>query len=508
MPAILFYIIFAVLIIISIHSKQNLHIDEVFSYGLSNYSKGINPVFEDGVIYEPASKVFTDYMTVSPDSRFNYSNVWKNQANDVHPPMYYALLHTICSFFMGRFSVWYAGIINVFFSMVLLFFLRKIIDLIVPGNVFFKTSISLVFVLSSGILSANTFLRMYVMAMTFCLIFTYLVIKKQKRTDDSHFWIKFSITLIFGALTHYYCIIYDVLLCVALGIYFISNKMKTDTKMLIITSFLSGGISIAIFPFILKHVFFSSRGRQTIRNAITFSISNYLSRLSAFFSLINYELFGGILLALAVFIIIRLIYISKKTEKKTMFDNCRSLLCIAVATIAFFVVIAKWAVFIEDRYMYVIYPEIFIVVMISAYFTICDLIKNSNARKSIWIVIMLIITIGSFTFTYWNYTYWYPNEKTIDQLIDSSSDKNAVCIYNESWEVQYLYKDLENLKSVLFIQENEIENMMDYVNDGSVLYVSGFLQREDIEEVLRKKFVNLDTYLLQFTERGYVYYLK
>ncbi len=157
---ILIYLLFAVAIIICLNGKENFHIDEIFSYGLSNYTHGIYPVFEDGVVYEPASEVLDDYVTVSSDSRFNYPNVFKNQADDVHPPLYYIILHTICSLFPGRFSIWYAGIINIVFSMVMLFFLRRIIETIMPGDMFFGMSMSLGFVLSAGILSANTFLRM------------------------------------------------------------------------------------------------------------------------------------------------------------------------------------------------------------------------------------------------------------------------------------------------------------------------------------------------------------
>ncbi len=66
--------------------------------------------------YESTYDIFyNNYFAVKKNERFDYRKVWKNQKNDVHPPIYYILLHTICSFFPGKFSWWYAGSINIFF---------------------------------------------------------------------------------------------------------------------------------------------------------------------------------------------------------------------------------------------------------------------------------------------------------------------------------------------------------------------------------------------------------
>ena len=67
--------------------KQNLHEDEALTYGLANNGKGTGAVVKEGTTAEPSSVDFIKYLTVSPDNRFDYKDVWREQKNDVHPPV-------------------------------------------------------------------------------------------------------------------------------------------------------------------------------------------------------------------------------------------------------------------------------------------------------------------------------------------------------------------------------------------------------------------------------------
>lgn len=125
----IFYILFAILMIIVISLKSNYYIDEIYSYGLSNYTgEGIGITFEYDKTYTPGASLFRDYMEVQTGEQFDYLNVWSNQKNDVHPPLYYAILHTICSIFPNTYSKWYAGSINIVFALLVLFVMRKLIQ--------------------------------------------------------------------------------------------------------------------------------------------------------------------------------------------------------------------------------------------------------------------------------------------------------------------------------------------------------------------------------------------
>lgn len=77
-----------------------------------------------------------EYMTAKKGNRFDFASVWWNQTQDVHPPFYYALLHTVCSLLPGTFSKWYAGMINMMFAIFTLYVLRKTVWLMSSDDFF------------------------------------------------------------------------------------------------------------------------------------------------------------------------------------------------------------------------------------------------------------------------------------------------------------------------------------------------------------------------------------
>lgn len=123
-------LIFLAFMVVILSLKVNYEIDETCSYSFANNVESGVIVFEDGIKYAPPSMVFLKCMVVEPSERFHYSSVWTNQANDVHPPLYHAFLHTICSFFPGMLFVWYAGSINIICSLITLFLVYELIDLL------------------------------------------------------------------------------------------------------------------------------------------------------------------------------------------------------------------------------------------------------------------------------------------------------------------------------------------------------------------------------------------
>ena len=49
----------------------------------------------------------------------NYKYVYDLQSYDVHPPVYYFMLHTVCSVMPGVFSMWQGIGLNILFSLII-----------------------------------------------------------------------------------------------------------------------------------------------------------------------------------------------------------------------------------------------------------------------------------------------------------------------------------------------------------------------------------------------------
>lgn len=170
----------------------------------------MNIEIEDGKEYEPADSPFISHLTLSPKNILNYEMVWENQIRDVHPPLYYCLVHFVSSFTPNYFTKWTAGIINIIFGILILHIVNKILSIFIKDETV-NYIVLLSFAISAGYLSAVSFLRMYIMSMFvnsgMCYIFL-------RGLDEDYKYKKFllysCIFAILGALTHYYCIIFCV----------------------------------------------------------------------------------------------------------------------------------------------------------------------------------------------------------------------------------------------------------------------------------------------------------
>ncbi len=90
-----FLLIFSVCGFFSVR-KQGMFVDEIYTYGLSNgyYTPFVVSIPEGEVVGSViSSEEFTDYLTVGNDDAFAVASVYYNQAQDVHPPLYYWLFN-------------------------------------------------------------------------------------------------------------------------------------------------------------------------------------------------------------------------------------------------------------------------------------------------------------------------------------------------------------------------------------------------------------------------------
>lgn len=131
----IFFIIICLLIALAVNfgcRKEGYYIDELWSYGLANsYETPFLQEVEDYMETWHHTDFYEQYLTVEPDRTFAWNSVYSNQARDVHPPLYYFLLHGISSLFPEKFSKWYGILINLLFftgTILLLFELGGICD--------------------------------------------------------------------------------------------------------------------------------------------------------------------------------------------------------------------------------------------------------------------------------------------------------------------------------------------------------------------------------------------
>ena len=69
--------------------KSYLHIDEAYSYGLTNYKQIEIQDNEDFYNNWHNKEYYEDYLSIQKEEEGNLKPVYENQKNDVHPPLFY-----------------------------------------------------------------------------------------------------------------------------------------------------------------------------------------------------------------------------------------------------------------------------------------------------------------------------------------------------------------------------------------------------------------------------------
>lgn len=459
--------------ILSISYKCNYHCDEIFSYGLSNCvieEQTVGMPVEEFYTYENASDPYMNYVTVHRGEGFNYKNVWKNQTNDVHPPLYYALLHTICSLTPDVFSKWQAGIINIVFGYLALIYMAKLCKKIYPDVSRFEL-FGMGLMAIYPLMTIVVFLRMYVMVLWFITYISYLFvdfITKDKITQKDY--IKLIVISILGALTHYYCIFYLVLISITYFGFQIKAKKKDQGIRLLLLETLAGVISLVIFPAMIGHMFFGYRGTETISNSLSLDLVETLSRFKDFILFLNRDVFGYVLpLIILVIILIKII---KPKHSISMGVDAFFLL---IPSILFFLFVSKSAAYVHSRYITPVY-YVFLVIVIPLFFNAVKVVIN-NKHTNTFIAAFLIVSI---IFQWINVNEQLYRE-TIPLINESKkySSVNAVFVYapEGTWTANAAFMEAINYNSITFINVVDIDKMSElykYNDDDELIFIVAY----------------------------------
>lgn len=365
--------------------KKTIHFDELFSYGSANTPYKFDAMVGDRE-WKNSKDMFNDYLSVSLEDRFNYQMVWENQSKDVHPPLYYAVIHTVSSLMPGTFTIWVAVGINLFFLVLTLpaiYLLGKKLF----ANDKLALAICFCFITSGLTISVVMFLRMYVMLLCITTWLTYFHIR-WLNSKKRRWLLAIFISTLLGALTHYYFLVF--LFFIAIGSCFILfiDKNYKDIVIYCVSMGIAGVLFVLIYPSALRHIFHDYRGEEAFSNIKT--LENYSSILINYLNQLGNGMFRvrwGFIAAIAVIIAAGFVLCIMGRQERRYF------LLIAFAIIGHFAVITKISELQQTRYLSPIFPLIYLLLAGSIYL----LLRNMRNSK----VIIPIFIIGSLCLFDW-----------------------------------------------------------------------------------------------------------
>lgn len=375
--------------------KQGYHEDELLTYNLANSSKQLDMGgWSD-------REDFIEYLAATEGHRFDYAQVVENQIIDAsHPPFYYALVHTVCSFFPNVFTKWLAYVINLVMmagALLLLFCIgRRVTD----SNLYALIAVG-GYALSIACITTTVYLRMYATLTFFVLAFLAQILRiyDRKRAVKWTDYLLLLPTVTLGVLTQYYFILFAGLIGIVFLVLSIKEKNIKNLLLTVGTAIVGAGIAMLIYPHIIQNVLGGNRGLGSLElNIDTITIVTYvLYKLGTYVQILAKDLFLNQIWLLAVCVGLALgggIYLrffkKRKLPRKAFF--------ILIPAVVFFLGIALVSPFNSDRYVMASLP-LLSMLFTFAFIRLFNLIKNTRLHLILPASILLASVIGFVTVT-------------------------------------------------------------------------------------------------------------
>lgn len=540
------------------YRKEYFHMDEAYSYGLMNYNK--IEITNNSDFYDTwhSKEYYKDYFEIGNDEVSNFKPVYENQKNDVHPPLFYLLLRIASLFTVGNFSKWSGLILNMIiyaFSSVFIFLIAK--KLFKDNK---KALLTLLFTgLCLGALDMSAYIRMYELANLFVLISTYIHMNLyEKKELEFKDLITVLIATVLSSLTHYYTLIYIGVLFIIFVMKYIKNKEYKNLIKYIATFVVAAGISLAIFPYSINHIFNGYRGVGATGNFIDFKALG--KDIIIYLEILGKNLFGKIEIAISIISILVILTIHSiirqkrknnqnntnintkmNTKTKTNTNTVdfsvkvnKLIKLILFPMIVYFVLVGKITPYKELRYMmpiisvtmiFIIYITNFVFEKVSEDYR-RDSHTNINYKKrnsinpgtvsSIALVLIFTFTTISPIFTGKQLDFTFKRMNNVAERVEKISEVPALYVFNENnnrfLDDIYLFTKIDNSYIMRLKNANEenIKKVFDGkdIENGILLICNEGYDREAIIKEVKEALGLKNEELIQNLNAGIILHLK
>jgi len=507
-------IIQTIIFILAGINKSYIHMDEAYSLGLANYNKTEIQNNEDFYDNWHRKDYYEDYLAVQDKDIGKFGQVYENQKNDVHPPLYYLFLRFAMGFSVNSFSKWTGIILNIVIYVAITIFMYLILNKIFKS----KEKAIIVACISSITIASITsaiYIRMYALATLNILITTFL---HMKLIDSEKINIKLlvliGISALIGSLTHYYYLFYLAMLYIIFIIKYIKEKKVKNLLYYTVAMVIAGIASLAIFPYSISHMFFEYRGQGVISKLT--NIPEFLNSIFEYLKKINYFGFNNtffiIVSAIAIIALVILYRPAKRRNVET--EKNQYIKIIALPTLFYFILVSIASPWVELRYIMPICGVIFaltIYLLEKALNNIFDE-KKTNIIISMLLAIILIMPI---IFNMEPEVEYSDKEEIVEKL---EGELNVPTLYlfksqnNRFLDDIYLFSIIDEsyiAKDLEYTEEN-INKILERkdISKGIVVFINEGQDNDNILKVVKNSINGKECTWLKRLNACDVYYLK
>ena len=456
--------------------KSGFHEDEFYSYYSTNKTAGL--FVNDREWIDNGS--YRNEFVVLPGEQFRYGIVKQMQSWDVHPPLYYYILHTACSLFPGVFSKWLGIAVNLTAFVPCFFLLAGIVYEIAGKGEKGERLAFLTCLLwggSAAVISGVMFIRMYQWMTLFVLLCAWLHVRAvRKQKFGLPFLIPVGVTVFLGFLTQYFYMVFHFFLGAAFCVYLLSRK-----KIRVLLSYgaacvLAFGLAVLYYPASMSHIFRGYRGTEAMDEFA--DTGNTLERLQFFTELFDkYEVAGCLAVILLV---ICLLWVTRSCllRRGKMVNHLAGrrvsgrlpveIWLLVSACAGYFFIVAKTALLLgetSNRYMLPIYGLLLFLLL---YFLTEPLSGFLPEGKKTGFILFCVLCAGvllmnGISLKAGRVFFLYEEEQTTMAFVRENKDVPVVVFYNSASEsnVWRLSDELMEYPEIYLASEDNMDELTD-----------------------------------------------
>ena len=455
------------------------------------------------LINAPRASIWFDEAFSSYIIQFNFWDIARYTANDVHPPFYYWLLKIWSSLF-GTTELAYRSLSIVFGAAAIAvgFFLsRKLFGRKVAW-------LALAFMaVSPMLIRYSDEARMYTLATLIVMAATYLLVKAEE-TNAKKFWIWFGVLVSLGMWTHYFTALVWVAHLVwhsakvwQKGMKFKEFRKKLFTKQFITTYGIAIGLYVPWLPFMAYQLGIVQGAGFWIGPVSVDTPNNYLTN---YFYYLEHDQVQSWLAVAMMFVVVATLIALPKAYKALSNSQKRSFLLIGAITwlppiLLFAASMPPLRSSFVERYLI---PS----VLALSIFLAVTLVKGTSSWRPFWRALPVVLVIGMMifgitnVFKYGNYNknsnYHILTRQVIEKIRDASpagvpivaespwlfyetvpytTDENPIYFIDEN--TKYIYGSLDMLK---YNDMHKIKDFDAFKKQHPVLWYVGSTENEDV----------------------------
>ncbi|MCH4190999.1 MAG: hypothetical protein LKF52_01740 [Butyrivibrio sp.] len=476
--------------------KQGFHQDEYYSFFSSNRTSGL---CEPDRAWQSAQTIRNEFV-VLPGEGFRYGLVAQVQSWDVHPPLFYDLLHTMCSVFTGVFSKWLGISVNLIAFTLCFWILNELLRRLGADDRM-RFLVCGLWGCNPMTVSCVMFIRMYMWLTVFVLLCAYLHVRLLQETMQMEnpggkvYYFRFILPIMIcsylGFLTQYYYMIFFFFIGVFYTLWILvtegarehqHKKALKDALVYVASCATALMLAVVSYPASAVHIFRGYRGKEAAAEFA--SAGNFGQRAEFFLGLLNRDVFGGCFYILVALLIISMVIyrIRIRTEMKM----------VLTAVTGYFLVVSKTALLLgntSNRYEMPVYGLILLVVIFMARDVILHGRKYRKQATVLLVFLSVFLTMKGL-FLDRNVLFLYPEDESRIAYAKENRDVPVIIMYHDQTpdNVWRLTDELLEYPRMYFMSEANKDRITDQTIMSArklLVYAADYdTQKESLQAIL------------------------